>query len=178
VAVDFPAMGEILRDGLAAIGIEATIVPVSEDVDMSFPATRTAMQANWYNLGYTLRGSDLNDLFRGGESLDGEFVLNQSLLGATPAQLEGWGYEITDVPSVDRSIDRCNGESGHRRARCWAELDQVLSESVVPGVPLYAWTVAYIVSPRVRSLAFDPSSPITTSFALDRTELYGDAPDP
>jgi peptide/nickel transport system substrate-binding protein len=167
VVAEFPAMGDILREGLAAVGIEAEVVPLSDDVDMSVPTNRTAMQSNWYNWVYGLHG-DLDDLLRGGPAIEGG--LNHSLVGATPQQLESWGYEVTEVPSVDGLLDRCQGESGHRRARCWAQLDQILSEEIVPWLPIYATAAAYVVSPRVRATYLDQSAFFDFP-ALERTEV-------
>jgi hypothetical protein len=175
LVAEFEAVGELLREGLAALGIEAVVVPPSEDVDMSFPANRTAMQANWYLWAYGLHG-DLDDLLRGGPALDNPLgVLNHSLVGATPEQLASWGYGVTAVPSVDGLLDRCEGESGHRRARCWALLDQVVSEEIVPWLPIYAMTAAYIVSPRVSATYLDQSA-FSNFPALERTEVTDDAP--
>jgi hypothetical protein len=172
VVAEFEAVGELLREGLAAIGIEAEVLPLSDDVDMAEPANRTAMQSSWYTWVYTLHG-DLSDLLRGSAIPGG---VNHSLVGASPEQLESWGYSVTDVPSVDGLLDSCEGESGHRRARCWAQLDQVLSEDIVPWLPIYATTSGYIVSRRVTSTRLDQSA-LFVFPALERTHV-SDAPAP
>ncbi len=171
VVAEFESVGGLLHEGLAAIGIEAEVVPLSDDVDMSDPANHTAMQSNWYNWSYPLDG-DLNDLVSGPHI---EHGVNHSLVGATPEQLEAWGYSVTEVPSVDGLLDACAGESGHRRAACWAQLDQVLSEDVVPWLPLYATAAAWIVSPRVSATNLDQSAFFSFP-AIERTELADGAP--
>jgi hypothetical protein len=72
-------------------------------------------------------------------------------------------------------LDRCEGESGHRRARCWAQLDQTLSEKIVPWLPIYATAAAYVVSPRVSATYLDQSAFLMFP-ALERTEVADSAP--
>jgi hypothetical protein len=174
VVAEFPAMGEVLHDGLAALGIEADVVPLSDDVDMAVPANRTAMQASWYVWGLPLSGA-IGDILRGGETIERGF--NHSLVGASPEQLASWGYVVTAVPSVDGMLDRCDGELGTRRARCWAQLDQVLSEDIVPWLPIYNTTYATVIGPRVRSATLDQSG-LGLPPAWERTVVADDAASP
>ena len=174
LVADFPTAGAVVQDGLAVIGIEAQVVPVTDDVDMSLPSNRTPIQVNWYQWGYSLNG-DLGELLRGGPILDVEVgTFNQSLVGASPEQLAAWGYEVTDVASVDRLMDTCEQEMGHRRAACWARLDQVLSEVIVPWIPVYSLVSEWLVSPRVTSAKADQTAFVTFP-ALDRM-VVEDAP--
>jgi ABC-type transport system substrate-binding protein len=170
IAAAWPSSGEVVRDGLAQLGIEAVVTEVTPESDMSFPGNRTAMQVNWYQWDYGLQG-DLELLLRGGARLEGpDGTQNQSLVGATPEQLNAWGFEVTKVPSVDGFLDDCEREMGHRRAACWARLDQVVSQVVVPWVPIYSHTAPWLVSPRVASTSLDQAAFFAFP-ALDRTVL-------
>ena len=103
--------------------------------------------------------------------------LNFSLLGATPDQLDRWGYEIGSVPSVDDRIARCVGEpDASRRSACWAELDVYLMEEVVPWVPLMVGTQGRVVSPRVElPVSMDEFGRLP---ALDRVSVTGEPAGP
>jgi hypothetical protein len=88
-----------------------------------------------------------------------------SLLGATPAQLHRWGYRVGSVPSVDAKLDQCLPLTGDPQVQCWAELDQILMEKVVPVVPIVFINAVRGVSSRVADYAFDQSTVLP---ALDR----------
>lgn len=170
------AVGAAIRDALAPIGIEATVVGIDELNDMLFPAHRTAIQANPFGWGYALSGSEMGAILHGGSAALGPdgASFNFSLVGASPEQLAGWGYDVGSVPSVDDLIDRCDAEVGHLRARCWAELDQKISEAVVPWVPVFSFESAHIVSARVATFALDQSG-FAAYPALDQISLRADA---
>jgi peptide/nickel transport system substrate-binding protein len=91
-----------------------------------------------------------------------------SLLGATPEQLRRWGYGTRSVPSVDKKIAECRALLGSVRTRCWAELDQLLSERILPWVPLAQLEFAAVTSVRVARYSFDQFAPAP---ALDRIAL-------
>ena len=154
-----PAMGEQLRADLARIGIGAEVVEVGPASDINLPATRVAIQANTFLWGYNLTGSDLALLLRAGPRLTDEegFAINASLVGASADQLREWGYTVTEVPSLDTRIDACDTAIGHLRTRCWAALDQVITEQLVPWVPLFSFETAYVASERVQGLSLDQS---------------------
>ena len=76
---------------------------------------------------------------------------NFSLLGATPEQLRGWGYDVTEVPSVDDRIDACVPLVGTPQVECWAELDQYLMTEVVPWAPYQTIDSIVVLSARVRN---------------------------
>ncbi len=59
------------------------------------------------------------------------------LLGATPEQLRGWGYTVSQVPDVDPRIQYCMSLIGPPQPACWAALDTYLMDDVVPMVPLF-----------------------------------------
>jgi peptide/nickel transport system substrate-binding protein len=90
---------------------------------------------------------------------------NGTMVGATPEQLERWGYEVTEVPNVDARVEACLPLVGAAQFQCWASLDQYLMENVVPWVPYAEVRFAYLGSPRVVSYSFDG---FTNNPALDR----------
>jgi peptide/nickel transport system substrate-binding protein len=80
---------------------------------------------------------------------------NTSLVGATPAQLRTWGYDVTSVPNIDDKIGECQALVGDLQVRCWAEADQLLMEQVVPAVPYVFENKVQLVSDRVVAYSFD-----------------------
>jgi peptide/nickel transport system substrate-binding protein len=94
--------------------------------------------------------------------------LDFSLLGAVPSQLRRWGYQRRSVPSVDSKIAECGALLGDLRVRCWAELDQLLTERIVPWLPRAEEEFAAVTSARVARYSFDQ---FATAPALDRIAL-------
>ena len=105
-------------------------------------------------------------LFERSDGLEGWW--NQSSLGNTPAELRGWGYRVTSVPSVDDRIQACRERRGVTRTQCWAELDQYLTTEIVSRVPFLFFEHAQVVSERVVAYSFDQ---FTALPALDRIAL-------
>ena len=85
-----------------------------------------------------------------------ESCCNYSLLGASPEQLTEWGYDVTEVPTVDEKVDECAAlEPGDERFQCWAELDQQLMEEIVPMVPYLFDNSVDILSENIVNYSFD-----------------------
>jgi peptide/nickel transport system substrate-binding protein len=80
---------------------------------------------------------------------------NWSLVGASPEQLATWGYDTASVPSVDAKLGECQRLVGGAAFQCWAELDQLLMEEVVPVVPFGATDNVRVASARVVNLVVD-----------------------
>jgi hypothetical protein len=95
---------------------------------------------------------------------------NASLVGALPDQLRGWGYTVTTVPNVDERVAECVRLIGGAQSRCWTELDQYLSEEVVPFVPIYAESYIEVVPARVTQYSFDQAFDLP---ALDHIGVTG-----
>lgn len=93
---------------------------------------------------------------------------NLTLLGASPSQLQGWGYAVDSVPSVDDRIDRCLSLPSADQPACWAELDTHLMEQVVPWVPLVFERWIDATSPRVATYSYDSARDFP---ALDQISL-------
>ena len=163
-----------IQQALAELGIDIQFVNPADDNDMANPHNRTAIQANTFGWGYSLTGSDLALLLRGGDTLSraaqDSFTINASLVGAQPEDLAAWGYSVTEVPSVDDVIDRCETAIGHQRAMCWSELDQLVTESIVPWIPLFTFESDYVSSARVAGFSLDQSL-FREYPALDRVSL-------
>jgi len=168
-----PAIGIAVQTDLALIGLEINIVETGEDNDMVFPRNMTALQVFPFLWGFSLAGDDLASLLRRPDEgfSAGGFTLNQSLVGALPSDLSDLGYGVASVPGVNDFIDRCAVQTGHLRARCWAELDQIVSEVIVPWVPLFSFESAQVSSARVADFDIDQPAGIV---ALDGVVLQAD----
>jgi peptide/nickel transport system substrate-binding protein len=94
---------------------------------------------------------------------------NITMVGATPEQLRGWGYDVLDVPNVDARIELCIPMSGAEEFQCWAGVDQYLMETVVPWVPYSQDRSTTLTSPRVLTYGFDELTGTTPS--LDQIAL-------
>jgi peptide/nickel transport system substrate-binding protein len=163
-----PEQARAIGEDLAELGIEVTLqaYPWSRFFNLIHdPAKHIAM-----GIAYPW-GQDYPDgggwfsLFERSDGLD---WWNQSALGATPAELRGWGYRVTSVPSVDDRIQACLERRGVTRTQCWAELDQYLTTEVVSRVPFLFLEHAQVVSERVVAYSFDQ---FTALPALDRIAL-------
>jgi peptide/nickel transport system substrate-binding protein len=76
-----------------------------------------------------------------------EYNTNYSMIGATPEQLEEYGYDSSiEVPSMDDKIDECIATTGDARVQCWADADKMLAEEIVAYVPLTISQNVQIVS--------------------------------
>jgi peptide/nickel transport system substrate-binding protein len=93
---------------------------------------------------------------------------NVSLVGASREQLERFGYDVKEVPSVDAKIAECEPLIGAAQTRCWAQLDQLLMTRIVPWVPFLFERSIRAVSARVARFSFDQ---LTSLPALDRIVL-------
>jgi peptide/nickel transport system substrate-binding protein len=94
--------------------------------------------------------------------------VNPFLVGLSAGELEGLGYQAAAAPSIDAEIEECNTIVGGAQTQCWARLDQLLMEEIVPAVPLLQPAETRIVSERVVSISIDQ---LTNQPALDRIAL-------
>jgi peptide/nickel transport system substrate-binding protein len=168
-----PDQARAIRDNLAGIGIELEL-----DLDAPFEAPFPDFWGRFWDpakrIPLVIGGAWGKDFPNG----SGWFVLfaaaslenqgNHSLLGATTRQLQGWGYSVTSVPSVEDRLAACATRSGSAQTECWAELDQYLMNEVVPWVPYMFVDHVQVVSERVVAYSFDQFGPQP---ALDRIAL-------
>ncbi|MET0801327.1 MAG: ABC transporter substrate-binding protein [Actinomycetota bacterium] len=82
-------------------------------------------------------------------------ALPTTRLGATPSELRRWGYEVTEVPSVDDEIERCERELGSEQAPCWSRLDQYVVTQLMPAVPLGFIGTLRLSSPDIGPFPWD-----------------------
>jgi len=100
-----------------------------------------------------------------------ESCCNYSGLGASADQLSEWGYDATEIPSVDDKAAECTAATGDARIQCWAELDQQLMEEVVPWVPYLFFNQVDLLSPNLTNYSFDQSAGLA---AFDQLALVGE----
>lgn len=161
--------GNIFASSLAGLGIRLNVKVLKPDpyfMALQDPRRHVALgiNAGWLK-DFPAAGSFVTPLFsRAGLGA----CCNYSLIGATLEELQGWGYEVTSVPSVEEKVTECHPLIGDEQVRCWAELDQQIMEQVVPWVPLLVENTTFIVSRRVVATSFDQ---FATLPALERTAL-------
>jgi ABC-type transport system substrate-binding protein len=90
---------------------------------------------------------------------------NFSLVGATPPALKGWGYPVTHVLSADDRINQCLYLAGQPQLQCWTTLDQYLTQTVVPWIPLSQENSVTVIPARVLNFTYDQ---FTTMPSLDQ----------
>lgn len=169
----YPKQAALMQQFLEPIGISLDVKELERTVmynkcnDMNEQVAFCA-GPGWfkdYADGYTFG----NPLF----TSDGlwESCCNYSGLGASADQLSEWGYDATEVPSVDDKADECTAATGDERVQCWAELDQQLMEEVVPWVPYLFFNQVDLLSPNLTNYSFDQSAGIA---AFDQLALVGE----
>jgi peptide/nickel transport system substrate-binding protein len=152
-------LGELVRGDLRRIGIEVDVKRFDPDTyfeEVILPQSRVPLIPA---LGFG--GENLNAVGILG-SFYGPFVGTPggslSLVGASPQQLKKWNYTVKRVPNVDRKIEECIRLTAGAQIQCWAEMDQLLMETVVPYVPYLFEGFAQVVSSRVARFSFAQSS--------------------
>ena len=169
-----PELADAVLADLATIGIHARIEPL--DPGAAFgrwfdPAARTSFMLGLaYGKDHLNAASFFTANFDSRESMSDEET-NGTLIGASPDQLESWGYEPRNLPNIDDRIDFCHGQRGSAQVQCWAGLDQYLMESVLPWIPYSFERHTRTVSPRVVNYSFDQS------IALPALDQIAVAPD-
>jgi peptide/nickel transport system substrate-binding protein len=168
----YPAQAAILRDNLAPLGITLDVKELERGTmynKCNDANSKTALCAGpaWgkdYADGYTFGGPlfDSSGLW--------ESCCNYSLLGATPDQLKGWGYDITSTPSVDDKVAECSAAQDEARFQCWADLDKQLMEEVVPWAPYLFDNSVDIISSNVTNYSFDQFAAVA---AFDQMAVSG-----
>jgi hypothetical protein len=95
-----------------------------------------------------------------------------SMVGADAATLRHFGYAPVSIPNVDPLLSSCEHQAFAAQTRCWATVDQDMTENVVPSIPLTQQQSAWAVGARVRDFTVDisQSTPIP---ALDQIVLSG-----
>jgi peptide/nickel transport system substrate-binding protein len=164
-----------LEAQLRDIGLHVNVKKMSDDEYFNSygdPAAHIALRMNAWFKDFPSGSTFLPTLLRSG-AVKGE---NLTMVGATQAQLRKFGYSVRSVPNVDGQIDTCARSVFDAQTRCWAQLDQYLSEQVVPWVPLTQEEYGWLTSARVAEFAVDASIGVPVP-ALDNIRLKsGPAP--
>ncbi|CAN5645260.1 ABC transporter substrate-binding protein [soil metagenome] len=153
----YPKQSALMQQFLEPLGITLDVKQLERGVmytkcnDMN---SQTAMCAGpgWgkdYADGYTFGGPlfDSSGLWPS--------CCNYSGLGATADQLKEWGYDVSEIPSVDDKVAECSAAVDAERTQCWADFDTQLMEEVVPLVPYLFDNSVDIISPNVTNYSFD-----------------------
>jgi ABC-type transport system substrate-binding protein len=167
-----PLYERVWREGLREVGITLDIRHLSfgralrESAD---PSNHVAFNlVPFWDAEYP----DAGTLFvsqLGSQALGATGLSNFSLVGATPDQLRGWGYDVRVVPNIDQAIDGCLSRIGFERRLCWAELDQLLMVKIVPWATWFVVWEIRVVSSRVIRFSFDQA--VGTLPALDQIAI-------
>ncbi len=170
----YPALARVIRQNFEEIGISLDIGQFEFGTFIErceHPAEHVAMcLALGWGADYADATTFAEPLFGSG-SIAPESCCNTSLVGMPEELAEEYGYDVTDVPSVDDKIEECDAlPLGEDRLRCWAELDQTLMEDIVPFVPYAASNDAYILGERIVHYKYDQFASVP---ALDQISLAG-----
>jgi peptide/nickel transport system substrate-binding protein len=150
-------LGRIVRNNLRRIGVELRVTAFDPDTYFGKTILAPSRVPVIPSLGYradTLNAAGLLPASFYGPLLGTPAGGNVSLVGASPAQLEGWGYRVQKVPDADAKIAECLRLTAVAQTQCWAETDQLLMEKVVPWVPYLFEGTAWVVSSRVARFTF------------------------
>ena len=163
------AMAETFKSNLEEIGVHPDITALggrSFFAQVTDPTKDPAMALFWgYGKDYP-NGADffVQQFSRDALESGGDFTL----IGATAAELQGWGYSVHSVPNVQDRIDACLPLVGDPQRSCWTSLDQYMMEKVVAVLPFVSETYDEIVPARIASYSFDQS---LCAPALDRIAI-------
>jgi hypothetical protein len=72
------------------------------------------------------------------------------------------------VPSISAEIGECLRLVGGAQTQCWAQVDQLVMERIIPWIPIASPNETRIVSARVASVSIDQ---LATLPSLDRIAL-------
>jgi peptide/nickel transport system substrate-binding protein len=167
----FPGQAVSIRNSLAELGIRLALHPVDPGTllrRLQDPGSRVALAVGpiWAKL-YPDGAAFAEPLF-GRDGIGPGSCCNYSLVSASPAQLEGYGYPVGRVPTVEARIRGCAATLGDGRASCWTGLDRLLSTAIVPWIPYLFERNVDVVSARIRSYSFDQFAAMA---AVDRLAL-------
>jgi peptide/nickel transport system substrate-binding protein len=149
-----------LQDRLRALGVDAQITLDPSPYACLDPEQKIGMCIGMgWSPDYPSADQYLGSFF----ASDGQLPMTR--LGATPQELRRWGYDVTEVPSVDAQVERCRQEIGANQAPCWARIDQYVVSELMPAVPIAEISPLRLSSQRIGALPWDQ---IYLEPALDR----------
>ena len=154
----YPDQAALIQDNLEPLGIELDVKQFERTTmyDKCLdPSAQTAICLGpAWGKDYPDASTFADPLF-GKAGLGPDACCNYSLVGADAEYLKKYGYDVTEVPSVQDQIDECTPLTDQERIECWAEFDRFVSEEVVPWVPYLFDNNVDIVSSRVVNYTFD-----------------------
>jgi len=152
-----PAENSQIQQNLAKIGIQLNLKQLNQsaiyakilDPASQVPLSLTGGWVQDYADAFTFFYLTLY-----GPNIAPQGNYNNSMVGASPAQMSKYGYKVTSVPGMNSQINSCIPKTGDDRINCWANDDKYLMENVVPVVPLTVNNVVNIVSARVTNFTY------------------------
>lgn len=169
----YPKQAALIQQDLEAIGITLDVKPFERGTmyaKCSDPSTHMGicLAPAW--------GKDYPDAYTFGVPLFSSTYLfpsygNLALVGASPDYLKKYDYTVTTVPSADDKIAECKSATGDARITCWAELDKMLMEQIVPWVPYLFDNSLDIISARINHYSFDQFAGVA---AFDQMAIAAD----
>jgi peptide/nickel transport system substrate-binding protein len=154
----FPQVANAIRDDLRAIGIDLDVEPLGFEEFFGVvvdPTTRVPLTLSYLVARDYPSGSAVFMPYFYGPFAGDTQNYNVSRVGASPEQLRRWGYSVRSVPSVDEKIEECIPLMGSEQVSCWAEVDKLLMEEVVPFAPYLFVDCTVAVSSRVANYSVD-----------------------
>jgi len=154
----------IVQANAAKIGITFTV----RSVNGAYPVIQTtsknipiSTRPRWFK-DYADPSTFIDPLFKG-SSIIPEGNTNYALVGVTPGQAKRYGIKgsTTNVPSIDKAAEACAKLVGNSRLNCYAKLDKVLTEQIVPWIPYMSAKTVTILGPKVTKWNFDQNAGFT-----------------
>jgi peptide/nickel transport system substrate-binding protein len=141
----------VLKDAYTPISIPKQMVPFS---------TRPGWGKDYAD-PYAFFGANFD-----GRAITPSGNANRGLVGITPAQAKKLGVkgDVSQIPSLNKDLDKCQGTLGNARYTCYAAIDKKLMTDVVPWMP-WMWTnYVSLISKNVTKFEFDQFG-VTTAYA-------------
>ncbi len=105
----------------------------------------------------------IDPLFKG-SSIIAAGNTNYALVGLKPSQAKSLGIKgnTKNIPSIDALANRCSKlPLGNARTSCFANIDKVLTGTIVPWVPYMSAKTVTILGPKVTKWNFDQNAGFT-----------------
>jgi ABC-type transport system substrate-binding protein len=151
----------VIQAGARKLGITFTV----RSVNGAYPVIQTTSsnvaisnRPRWFK-DYADPSTFIDPLFVGANIIPTGNT-NYGLVGIKPSQAGPLGVKgnVQNVPSIDALATRCGNMLGSRRVTCYANIDRVLTQDIVPWIP-YMWAnQVNIISPTVAKWQFDQST--------------------
>jgi peptide/nickel transport system substrate-binding protein len=162
----YPDQSAVIQQNLEPLGLSLDVTTFERTTmydKCNDPGAHVALclGAGWFK--------DYADATTFGEPLFGSVAIgpdsccNYALVGAPSDVLREHGYEVTEVPNVDDEIRACDEMPiGDERFQCWADLDQMLMEDVVPWAPINFAREVFVYGDRIVGWDYDQFSSLPT----------------